>query len=116
MTILTDGNLADQVDFELPFKLDVVRIDAAGPNIGITEFSARRSGPESWEVFVRVAGSTTEIRDGELQLFENGQQTSAERVEVAADESQRLVFPLDTTEPTLLEARLVPGDSDSVFD
>ncbi|HRA88158.1 MAG TPA: VWA domain-containing protein, partial [Planctomycetaceae bacterium] len=60
--ILTDGNLPEQVDFELPFKVEVQRVDGGGPNIGITEMSARRSGPEDWEVFVRVSASSIDLR------------------------------------------------------
>ncbi len=112
--ILTDGNLPDQVDFELPFGLDIKRIAPGGPNIGITEMSARRSSAEEWEVFVRVAGSSADIRSGELQLFENGIRTATETIEVAADESQRLVFPVSSTDAVLLEARVVPAGFDAL--
>lgn len=114
VVILTDGNLPDQVDFELPFALDVKRIAPGGPNIGITEMSARRSSSDDWEIFLRVSGSTDDLRSGELQLFENGEKTAAEGVEVAADESQRLVFPVAATEARLVEARLIPNGSDSL--
>ncbi|MBL8815057.1 MAG: BatA and WFA domain-containing protein [Planctomyces sp.] len=114
ITVMTDGNISSQIDFELPFKIDVVKVDPPGPNIGITEFSARRSGPEDWEVFVRVAGASADMREGTLELYENGQKTADQKLEVAVDESQRLVFPVTTTEPTLLEARLVPTGFDSM--
>jgi Ca-activated chloride channel family protein len=114
VTILTDGNLPDQVDFELPFSLEVNRVDAGGPNVGITEMSARRSGPQDWEVFLRVSGSGEDLRGAELQFFENGTQTSAQSVEVAKDEPERLVFPISATQQTLIEARLVPAGFDSM--
>lgn len=113
--VMTDGNLPDTVDFELPFSLDVKRVAPGGPNMGITEMSARRSSTDEWEVFIRVAGSTSDLRSGELQLLENnGQKTAAEGVEVAADESQRMVFPVASTVATLVEARLVPNGFDSL--
>ena len=112
--VMTDGNLHDQVDFELPFSLDIRKLQVGGPNIGITEMSARRSGTDEWEVFVRIAGSTEDLRGGEIQLFENGQKTAAESIEVAADESQRMVFPVASDEMRFLEARVVPSGFDSL--
>lgn len=114
VTIMTDGNLPDQVDFELPFSLDVQRVDSGGPNVGITEMSARRSGPEEWEVFVRVSASSIDLRGAELQLWEDGQQRESHQVEVSSEESERLVFPLSTSQSKLLEARLVPAGFDSL--
>lgn len=114
VTIMTDGNLPDQVDFELPFSLDVQRVDMGGPNVGITEMSARRSGPEEWEVFVRVSASSIDLRGAELQLWEDGQQRDSHQVEVSSEESERLVFPVNTGQSRLLEARLVPAGFDSV--
>ncbi len=112
--ILTDGNLPEQVDFELPFSLDVQRVDAGGPNIGITEMSARRSGSEDWEVFVRVSASSIDLRGAELQLWEGDKKTESHQVEVSNEESERLVFPVHSTQPLLLEARLIPVGFDSM--
>jgi Ca-activated chloride channel homolog len=114
VTIMTDGNLPDQVDFELPFSLDVQRVDQGGPNVGITEMSARRSGPEEWEVFIRVSASSVDLRGAELQLFEDGEQQASHQIEVSNEESERLVFPVSTNQSKLLEARLVPAGYDSL--
>lgn len=114
VTVLTDGNLPERVEFELPFRLDVRRVDAGGPNLGITEMSARRSGADEWEVFVRVAGSSDDLRGAELQIFENGQQTHSETMEVSQEDAERLVFPVTTGAATLLEARLVPAGFDAM--
>jgi hypothetical protein len=114
VTIMTDGNLPDQVDFELPFALEVKRVDPGGPNVGITEMSARRSGPEEWEVFVRVSGSSVDLRGAELQLFENGVKTHFEPIEVSSEEAERLVFPITSSQSRLIEARVVPSGFDSM--
>lgn len=114
VTIMTDGNLPDQVDFELPFSLEVKRVDPGGPNVGITEMSARRSGPEEWEVFVRVSGSSIDLRGAELQFYENDQNTHSEQIEVSNEEAERLVFPITSTQSRLIEARLVPTGFDSM--
>ena len=103
VTILTDGNLPDHVDFELPFSLDVKRVDAGGANVGITEMSARRSGAEEWEVFVRVAASSIDLRGVELQLWENGAKTAGEAIEVSSEEAERLVFPVSSGASQLIE-------------
>ncbi|MCX7397334.1 MAG: BatA and WFA domain-containing protein [Planctomycetales bacterium] len=114
VTIMTDGNLPDQVDFELPFSLDVRRVDAGGPNVGITEMSARRSGPQDWEVFVRVSGSSVDLRGAELKFFENNVETNTQPIEVSNEEAERLVFPVSSAEARLLEARLIPTSFDSM--
>ena len=114
VTIMTDGNLPDQVDFELPFSLDVRRVDPGGANVGITEMSARRSGPQEWEVFVRVSGSSVDLRGAELKFFENNVETNTQPIEVSNEEAERLVFPVASAESRLLEARLVPTGFDSM--
>lgn len=113
--IMTDGNLPERIDFELPFRLEEKRVPAGGANIGITEMSARRSGPEDWEVFIRVASSSEDLRGAELKFFENGRETHSEMIEVAKDEAERLVFPVASAEALLLEARLVPAGFDGLL-
>jgi len=112
--VITDGNVSDTIDFELPFDLDVRKVDPGGPNVGITEMNARRTGPEDWDVFLRVVGSTDDLQEAEVQLYQDGQIYAKDMAEVALDESERFVFPLSSGEPTLLEARLVVAEGDSL--
>lgn len=114
VVVFTDGNIAETIDFELPFTLDVRKIEPGDPNIGITEMNARRTGPDNWDVFLRVAGSSDELHEAEVHLYRDGQLAAKDSAEVAIDESERFVFPVDATDPTLLEARLVSRDSDSL--
>ena len=114
VTVMTDGNLNDQVDFELPFELDVRKVDPGGSNIGITEMNARRSGPEDWDVFIRVSGSTVDLQDGELRLYLNGELYASDTVQVASDESQRFIFPVTSAEAVLLEAKVEPAGFDAL--
>ncbi|MEY3460265.1 MAG: hypothetical protein RL215_3422, partial [Planctomycetota bacterium] len=114
VTVLTDGNLQEKVDFELPFKIRIDRVGSIAPNLGITELSARRSGTDQWEVFARVSGSAEQLLEAELQLHENGQQTQASKVEVSKDDAERLVFPINGQQAVLLEAKLVPSSSDAL--
>lgn len=115
--ILTDGNLRDKVDFELPFQLEVQRVDHGGNNMGITEMSARRSGvedPNSWDIFVRVAGSSDETMFGEITLTQNGKTVGKESVGASQEDSERLVFSVDSTESSLIQATLTTNDFDSL--
>lgn len=112
--VITDGNIADSVDFDLPFSLDVRKVDPGGANMGITEMNARRTGPEDWDVFLRVAGSTSDLLEAEVHLYRDGELTAKDTAEVAIDESERFVFPIHAVEPTLLKAELVNGDADSL--
>ncbi len=112
--VFTDGNLAETSPVELPFTLDVRRVDVGGPNAGITEFNARRTGPEDWDVFVRVAGSGQELLETKVQLYLDGRLTAEDTAEVAVDESERFVFPIQAHRPVLLEVRLVPQSEDSL--
>ncbi|MEY2727815.1 MAG: hypothetical protein RLZZ458_3682 [Planctomycetota bacterium] len=114
VSILTDGNLQERVEFELPFTLDVIRIGSPAPNLGITELSARRSGADTWEVFARVSASTEQLLEAELQLFENGQQIQTTKVEVSKEDAERIVFPVSGQQAILLEAKLVPVGFDAL--
>ena len=114
VVVISDGNLSETIDFELPFELDVRNVDPGGPNLGITELNARRTGPENWDVFLRVAGSTEDLQEAEVHLYRDGRLESKDAAEVAIDESERFVFAITSPGPALLEARLVPLNSDSL--
>ena len=112
--VFTDGNIDDLVDLELTFSLDVRRVEPGAANVGITELNARRTGPEDWDVFLRVAASSEDLLEAEVRLYHDGQLMAKDTAEVAIDESERFVFPIRSAEPLLLEARLVPAGSDSL--
>lgn len=115
--VMTDGNLQDRVDFELPFKLEVQRVDRGGNNIGITEMTARRSGmdnPSAWDIFVRVAGSGEETVFGEITLMQNGTTVGKESVGASQEDSERLVFSVDSAESSLIQATLKVDGFDSL--
>ena len=114
VVVITDGNLNDQVYFELPFKLDIQRVPTGGNNLGITEMTARRSGPESWDVFVRVSGSATETAYADLRLLKNGETIGKEAIEASVEDSERVVFSVESKEAALLQATLTAKDFDSL--
>lgn len=115
--VITDGNLQERVDFELPFRLEVQRVDQGGKNLGITEMSARRSetaDPAAWDIFVRVAGSSQDAGIGELTLTQDGQIVGRESVVASADESERVVFSVNSSQSSLIQAKLTSSESDSL--
>lgn len=112
--VFTDGNLKEHVDVELPFTLEVQRVDAGGDNLGITEMNARRSGTDSWDVFVRVAGSTSEPAYGELKLTQDGKTVGRESVVASNEDSERIVFSVDSIGSSLLQATLEVDEYDSL--
>lgn len=114
VTVLTDGNLPERASFELPFELEIKRVDAGGPNVGITEMTARRSGPTEWEIFLRALGSTDDLRGAELEIWENGEKTHSETIEVSLEEAERMVIPVAADKARFVEARLVPSGFDSM--
>ena len=114
VVIITDGNLNDRVEFELPFELDIRRVDGGGNNLGITEMNARRSGPNSWDVFVRVSGSAVDPIPADLVLRKDDQVVGRESIIASKEESERVVFTIDTADSALLEAQLEPSEFDSL--
>ncbi len=110
--LLTDGNLPESVEFELPFSLQVKRLQVQGANLGITEMTARRDGKDGWELFIRITGASEELQTAELQLYQNGEQIFTERISAAAGDGERLVFPIETDTLALVEARLIPAGED----
>lgn len=125
VVLISDGNLPPTVDFELPFKLNYQRLPAAGPNVGITDFNARRT-KTGWDVFVRLDGSGTmediavdqPARSAsklvEVSLVYGGDVIQRESVGVAPGETARLTFPVDTTDAAELELRIAPDGFDAL--
>ncbi len=122
VVLISDGNLPPTVDFELPFRLNYQRLPAAGLNVGITDFNARRT-KDGWDVFVRLDGSGAESGETsekpasrlvEVSLIYDGQVLQRESVGVAPGETARLTFPVNTTDAAELELKIVPDGFDSL--
>ncbi len=125
VVLISDGNVPPTVDFELPFKLNYQRLPAAGPNVGITDFNARRT-KTGWDVFVRLDGSGTSADAAEEQpatpssklvevsLVYDGEVIQRESVGVAPGETARLTFPVNTADAAGLELRIAPDGFDSL--
>lgn len=112
--IYSDGNFPEKVDFELPFDLQYTQLAPAAKNVGITAFNARRSGSSKWDVFVRIECSKKEAGSAGVALYQNGELVGEDTIALEAGESERLVFGLESDKPSMLEAKLIPDDFDSL--
>lgn len=111
--LLSDGNVPQDVEFELPFKLNFQRLKVGGPNIGITDFNARRSR-SGWDVFARIEGSKEAKTLAEYEFKQNGQLLKSDSVSIDGTNAERLVFKVSTDIAVSLELRLKPDGFDSL--
>lgn len=113
--LYTDGNIADVPTFDLPFKLNYQKLsDERLPNIGITKMSAVRSGESSWVVFIQLNMNEYFKGEAELQIFQNGEKIGSDKVFAGEKLSQRLSFRVDGSKDSVLNAKLIPGNDDSL--
>ena len=135
VVLVSDGNVPAQIDFQLPFQLNFQKVAAAGANVGITEFNARRNST-GWDVFVRLeaaasstepasstadgdnpAGSTEPVVAGQLAevgLYENGIAIRQESVRITPGKTARVAFSIDTPSAASLEVRVKADGFDAL--
>lgn len=113
VVLYSDGNVPNQIEFDLPFKLDYQRLKPGGTNIGITDFNARRN-QTGWDVFARLEASEKAKSLVDVELRQNGQPLSQQSVTVEAGRAERLVFRINTTEATSLDLKISPDGFDSL--
>lgn len=111
--LLTDGNVPDRIDFELPFKLNYQLLDPGGPNIGITDFNARRN-ETGWDVFARLEGGKDAKALVEVELLQDGEPVSRQTASVEGGNAERLVFQIAAEAATQLELRIRPDGFDAL--
>ncbi|HAH49598.1 MAG TPA: hypothetical protein DCM07_33125, partial [Planctomycetaceae bacterium] len=110
----SDGNFPREVDFELPFDLNFQLLPAAGANIGITSFNARKNQAGNWDVFIRIENSRQADSPAEVELLQDGTSIAKEEVILGSGDSQRLEFSVAADKESRLEAVLNPGSHDSL--
>jgi len=136
VVLITDGNVPRDIDFELPFRLSYQKLPSAGPNLGITDFNARRT-KSGWDVFARIEGvvagapknapsqPATEQTDSkdkpagpstlvEVELLQNGETLKRDSVSVTAGDAARFSFQIGTQSAASLELRIRPDQFDSL--
>lgn len=111
--LFSDGNVPQEVDLELPFKLNFQKLKPGGSNIGIVDFNARRSRT-GWDVFARIEGTKDAKMMADYDLIQNGQVQKSESLSVEGGKAERLVFRISTDIAVSLELRLKPDGFDSL--
>jgi len=135
--LLSDGNVPQNVEFELPFKLNFQRLKPGGPNVGIVDFNARRS-KSGWDVFARIEAGKGVNTLAEYELMQNGQVIKSDSISLEGPKegannepkvdpkdpskkmpkettkAERLVFKVSTDIAVSLELRLKPDGFDSL--
>lgn len=111
--LISDGNVPHEIEFDLPFKVNFQRLKVGGPNIGITDFNARRSRT-GWDVFARVEGSKDAKTLAEYELLQNGQVIKSDSVSIQGTNAERLMFKVSTDIAVSLEVRIKPDGFDSL--
>ncbi len=112
--LVSDGNMPEKIDFELPFKLDYQRLPSAGGNMGITALNARRNSGGGWSVFVQVQSTRDHPGAAALELIQDGESRSVEQVTPTAGGGQRFVFQIAADRATSVELRLRPDGFDAL--
>jgi hypothetical protein len=112
--LVSDGNFAADVAFDLPYELDYRLLPAAGPNLGITQVRARRRPGGGWSVFAGLQATEGVLPGAVLELHRNGQLAGTEPIVLRSDGSQRLVFALADADHGSLELRVRTETSDAL--
>ena len=111
--LLSDGNVPQDVELELPFKLIFQRMKPGGSNVGIVDFNARRS-KTGWDVFARIEGTKEAKMLAEYELLQNGIPFKSDSLSIDGTKAERLVFRVSTVAAVSLELRLKPDGFDSL--
>ena len=112
--MISDGNVPDRIDFDLPFELQFQRLGEPVANVGITALAAHRSEFETWHVFVDVMASVASPSAARVQLMHGNEQIADDYIHLEAGQSKRLLFQVATETATQLEVQLQPDGNDAL--
>ncbi|MGO8705938.1 MAG: vWA domain-containing protein [Candidatus Brocadiia bacterium] len=112
--LLSAGNFPAQTHFELSFALRYRRLPPAGPNIGITALSARRSEDGNWDVFVNIEGSPQAEGTTAVELVQDDKVVQEETLSLAKGKVERMLFRVSGEKASQVQVRLRPDGFDSL--
>ncbi len=111
--LITDGNIPDRVDFDLPFRVNYQKLESQAPNIGITACAARRGNEGGWEIFLEVGASETADYGGAMIMRDRSAtgetEAASELVATKPNQTTRLLFKVAGNEAQTLAFELVPN-------
>ena len=114
VVLFSDGNFPVRTSFELSFKVNYQRLPQAGPNCGITACDAHRATGGGWDVFAQIEASKDAQGGASLEILQDGNAISSQRVNIVKGNGQRIVFHVSGERPSQLQIRLKPDGPDSL--
>ncbi len=114
VVMYTDGNIPGKVDVELPFQLNYQQLPPSAANLGVSSISAQRASPSEWDVFVRVKNSHHGQSAASINITQNNVQVGSEQLLLEANESERLVFRVESSTESQIKVQLAPSQVDSL--
>lgn len=112
--LVSDGNFPPRVNFDLPFRLNYQQLTSAGPNVGLTALSARRSVNGGWDVFVQIEGSAEADGGMTVEVTQEGAVVGSEQVTLMKGRAERMVFPFPGDKAVKLQVNVRPDGFDSL--
>lgn len=112
--LLTDGNVPERVDFDLPFEVKYQRSQFRGKNLGITELNARRVAFDRWSLFCRIDASPDWSGRAQMRLGNKDVEVASETLDLLGGSSERFQFDFNTTEEISLSLQLTSKEEDQL--
>jgi len=115
--LVSDGNVPEEISLELPFAVDFRRLPPAGPNVGITALSARRSKGGAWDVFAMLEASRGASTAATLEVRDGNDVIATEHLTLGADDAataERVSVRVGGAKASALTVRLAPDGADSL--
>ena len=113
--LLSDGNVPMSTGVELSFNLEFQRLPAAGPNMGITSFNARRAkGAAAWDVFIEVCATAEVPMPGKVEVRQDGDLLGTQDISADAETPAVVTLRVNAEKKSSLEARVLPDAFDSL--
>ena len=113
--LITDGNVPERAEIDLPFRVSYQKLESPAPNIGITACTARRSQTDDWEIFVEIGASEGADYGGAVSMTTlnspDNDPIASELVSTKPGQQARLLFKVAGSEAQTLIFELVPNAS-----
>lgn len=114
--LVSDGDLPEQVDVDLAFRLEYAPLEAPVPNAGITALDASRRADGRWDIFCAVEAADEVPAGLRLRLSADGVPITERALPLTAGGSERLVATIDGSAPAIVRADLSAVGFDALAD
>lgn len=111
--LLSDGNFPEKANFNLSFQLNFQKVSSSVSNLGVTAFSAQRTGSGYWQVFAELSG-VGDIKPTVVDLFLNGKKFASDTFSPTSGEPEKISFSVPGEQFGELEIRINPNGFDAL--